>query len=300
MKRSGTFGGQKIEKGMSVEVVFTHKPMGFTKGKADIKSAYQRKYNVDVSKLTNSTYMEEEKIKLMDKSKDSEFKKITELKWLPFIGKKYFDSDKKIMIIGESHYRKDNQTSIEWNNKPTFTRDIHSMIALGKKDDQTKVFYYLNRALFRNDSKIDTKVLWAKLAFYNFVQSSMHTRKSRPNENDYLKGWSNYFKLLPILKPDFCLFIGVQASDYLEKAIKKSEFKINEFKKSEKINGTFPREVTIENPKGKEIKLLFIKHTSNFFSWDEWNVFMKNRYESELNWIKSGVIKPRNTVGNNV
>jgi len=236
----------------------------------------------------------------MDKSKDSEFKEIAELKWLPFIGKNYFNSDKKIMIIGESHYQDDNQKSIDWNNKLTFTRDIHSIIALDKKYDRTKVFYYLNRALFRNDSKIDTKILWEKLAFYNFIQSSMHTRKSRPNESDYLKGWSNYFKLLSILKPDFCLFIGVQASDYLKKAIEKTEFKIKEFKKSEKINGTFPREVIIEQSNGKEIKLLFIKHTSNFFSWDDWNIFIKNHYESELNWIKAGVIKPRNTVGNNV
>ncbi|AGC78547.1 uracil DNA glycosylase superfamily protein [Nonlabens dokdonensis] len=236
----------------------------------------------------------------MDKSKDSEFKEITELKWLPFIGEKYFGSEKKVVIIGESHYRDDNQKSIDWNNKPTFTRDIHKIIALEKKYDRTKVFYYLNRALFRNDSRIDTKILWSKLAFYNFVQSSMHTRKSRPNDNDYLNGWENYFKLLPILKPDFCIFIGVEASNYLKTAIKKSDFKIIDFKKSEKINGTFPREVKIEHSNGKVTKLLFIKHTSNFFSWDDWNIFIKKHYENELNWIKSGVYRAKNTVGNNV
>ncbi|QNK77780.1 hypothetical protein AAFN75_17605 [Algibacter sp. AS12] len=225
----------------------------------------------------------------MDKSKDSEFTELTELKWLPFIGKDYFNSAQKIMVIGESHYRDDNQESIDWNNQLTFTRDIHSIIAINKKYDRTKVFYYLNRALFRNDSKIDTNVLWSKLTFYNFIQSSMHTRKSRPVESDYLKGWSNYFEMMPILKPNFCLFIGVQASDYLKKAIKNSDFKIKEFKKLEKINGTFPREVIIEQSNGKEIKLLFIKHTSNFFSWDDWNKFLKKGYVKELNWIKSGI-----------
>lgn len=227
----------------------------------------------------------------MDKSRDSDFEQIEQLKWLPYIGEDYFSSDKKIMVIGESHYRDDNQHSIDWNNKPTFTRDIHKIIALDKKYERTKVFYFLNRALFRNDERIDTKILWAKLAFYNFVQSSMHTRKSRPNEDDYLKGWVSYFKLLPILNPDFCIFIGVEASNFLEKAIEINEFKISDIKKSEKINGTFPREVKITQPNGKETKLLFIKHTSNFFSWDDWNIFMKKNYESELNWIKSGVYR---------
>ena len=107
-----------------------------------------------------------------------EFGEIAELKWLPFIGKDYFTSDKKVLIIGESHYQHDNQTSIDENNKPTFTRIIHSNIALEKDYEYTRIFYYLNRALFRNDSKIDTKILWEKLVFYNFIQSSMHTRKS--------------------------------------------------------------------------------------------------------------------------
>ena len=235
----------------------------------------------------------------MDISKDEIFADINGLKWFPYVGENYFPSDRKVLIIGESHYRDNNQPSIDWNNKPTFTREIHKIIALDKKYDRTKVFYYLNRALFRNDERIDTKILWAKLAFYNFVQSSMHTRKSRPNEDDYLKGWVNYFKLLPILNPDFCIFIGVEASNYLQKAIDKSDFKIKNFKTLEKINGTFPREVKIVHPNGKETKLLFIKHTSNFFSWDDWNVFMKKRYESELNWIKSGVYRAKNTVGNN-
>lgn len=63
IKRSGTFGGQRLEKGMSVEVVYPQAPvMGYTKGKEAIITAYRSKYNIDVSKLITSIYMEEVKI----------------------------------------------------------------------------------------------------------------------------------------------------------------------------------------------------------------------------------------------
>ena len=230
----------------------------------------------------------------MDKSKDSEFENIDELKWLPYIGDNYFNSDKKVLIIGESHYREDNEKSKKWNDDKTFTRDIHSNIAIAKDYTKTKFFHNLNRALFRNDKRIDTTVLWNKLAFYNFVQSSMRTRESRPNQADYLNGWIAFFTLTSILNPEFCLFIGVEASNYIKKAISTSNYKIKSCIRFEKIHNTFPREIILEKPEGKELKLLFIKHTSQFFSWDKWNSFMKSRYENELNWLKSGIWVPKN------
>lgn len=236
----------------------------------------------------------------MNKSKDFEFNKIKELKWSPYIGDKYYDSDKKILFLGESHYHDNNLNSIKWNNKPTFTREIHSEFAIRKNDKRTKLFYNLNRALFRNNDRIDTNILWNKLAFYNFIQSSMNTNKSRPNKNDFMKGWSTYFKLIEILKPEFCLFIGTESSKYLEKAIKFSEYEIIKFEKFEKINNTFPREVKIKNIEGKVITLIFIKHTSQFFSWNEWNIFLKKEYQNEIEWLKKGIWLPKNTVGNTV
>ena len=234
----------------------------------------------------------------MDKSQDCKFENISELKWLPFIGDEYLSSKNKILIVGESHYQENNENSKQWNNKSSFTREIHSKIAIEKKYNKTKIFYNLNRALFRNDDRIDTNILWNKLAFYNFVQCSMNTRKSRPNKQDFIDGWLTFFKLTAILKPESCLFIGVRASDFLETVIEKTDYELKSLQKLEKINNTYPRKATLIDPTGKEIKLLFIKHSSQFFSWNEWNNFMRNQYPNELKWLKSGIWLPKNTVGN--
>jgi hypothetical protein len=62
IKRTATINMIKIEKGMSVEVVSTNKPMGNAKGKEAIRTAFMNKYNIDVGKLMNSGNMSEEKI----------------------------------------------------------------------------------------------------------------------------------------------------------------------------------------------------------------------------------------------
>ncbi len=41
---------------------------------------------------------------LLDLSKDNALEKIPTLTWLPWIGKDYFNSNKRLLIIGESHY----------------------------------------------------------------------------------------------------------------------------------------------------------------------------------------------------
>lgn len=62
IRRTATVNMVKIEKGMSVEVVSSSKPMANAKGKDAIKTAYMSKYNIDVSKLISSSNMIEEKI----------------------------------------------------------------------------------------------------------------------------------------------------------------------------------------------------------------------------------------------
>lgn len=61
-KKSGTYSGQKIEKGMSVEVVYPQKPMGFTKGKEAIINAFKDKYRVDVSRILTTSFLDQEQL----------------------------------------------------------------------------------------------------------------------------------------------------------------------------------------------------------------------------------------------
>lgn len=44
---------------------------------------------------------------ILDKSFDSEFDKIENLTWYPWVGKDYKEGTRKILVIGDSHYSVD-------------------------------------------------------------------------------------------------------------------------------------------------------------------------------------------------
>jgi hypothetical protein len=228
----------------------------------------------------------------MNTSKDSEFIEVENLKWLPFVGDNYFQTDKRVMIIGESHYRKDDKNSIKRSNDNKFTREIVDDIAILKNYYKTKFFQNLYKTLFRTDN-INTVELWKKICFYNFIQRPMTTSLERPSKSDYKEAWKVYFKLIKLTSPELCIFIGVGAFNSIWSTINKTNYSIISHNHSEKINNTFPREVIIKDKDGKEIKLVFIKHTSQFYSWKLWNGYLRESYESEMDWLKAGIWENR-------
>ena len=61
-KRSGSWGGIRLEKGMSVEVSFPNPPLGYTQGKELARQALQNKYGIDCKNLVSQSYFDVEKI----------------------------------------------------------------------------------------------------------------------------------------------------------------------------------------------------------------------------------------------
>ncbi len=84
---------------------------------------------------------------------DLEFKNVTSQKRLPFIGDNYLTvpNDKKLLIVGESHYHDNTPASIEKHNSPTFTREIIKGLAVDGWYYGTKIFPNFHRAMFAND-----------------------------------------------------------------------------------------------------------------------------------------------------
>lgn len=62
VKRSGTFGNVKLEKGMSIEVAYSNPPLGYTQGKELAFQAFHRKYGIDCKNLMSQSYFNVEKI----------------------------------------------------------------------------------------------------------------------------------------------------------------------------------------------------------------------------------------------
>ena len=62
----------------------------------------------------------------MNTQLDIEFNNVKNQKWLPFIGDHYLTipEDRKLLIVGESHYHDNSQQSIKKHNSPDFTRQV--------------------------------------------------------------------------------------------------------------------------------------------------------------------------------
>lgn len=222
---------------------------------------------------------------------DQELKEMAEreaLKWLPFIGEKYLHipEENRMLIIGESHYYKDTEESKSTVNHIDFTKEMIQENAIEGVDWKTKIIPNFHKVMFRED-EFSKEDFWNVISYYNFIQRPMLTRGERPNENDFFEGWKTFFDLIKVTKPKICLFIGVSASNYLISAIQDSGFTCNELINTEPINGTNGRSTILKDSENNETKIIFIKHTSMFFSWLNWNSYLKDQMKSQFDWIEN-------------
>ena len=229
----------------------------------------------------------------MNTQLDIKFKNVKNQKWLPFVGDNYLkiSDNNKLLIVGESHYLDpDDPKSIERHNSIDFTREVIDELAIRGNHYGTRIFPKFHKAMFANN-EFDTKTFWNLTSFYNFVQRPMETNKNRPTDDDFYNGWLTFFETIKILKPKTCLFIGVKASNSLKRQIRGSDLELVSFTKEDKISKTCPRRATIKNADGQSIELIFIQHTSRFFSWSKWNDYIKSKLSRQLDWFENEMKK---------
>lgn len=218
---------------------------------------------------------------------DLELSQIDQLKWLPWIGNRYasLPSQNKLLIIGESHYHENTEDTIEKHNSLSFTREIVEELAIERWYYSTKIFPNLHKALFGND-QFDTKIFWNLVSFYNFIQRPMDTNKGRPSYDDFYNSWFPFLEIIKILKPKTCLFIGTSAANSLEHALESTEYTTEGVKWEDYISNAYAKTATIKNKEGHETKLIFIRHTSQMFSWSKWNDYLQKKMQVELTWFE--------------
>ena len=219
---------------------------------------------------------------------DDNLRKIKELKWLPWIGDNYnaVPQDKKLLIVGESHYHDTTPQSIQKHNDANYTRAVIEELAIDRFYYGTKIFPNLHRALLQND-EFDTEIFWNLIAYYNFVQRTMETNKGRPNYDDFYSGWKTFFEVIKILRPSICLFIGTTSANVLSHAIVESSFTMNGLVWGEYISNAYAKSSIVKDQEGNEIKLIFIRHTSQMFSWKLWNEYLITVIPDEIAWLES-------------
>jgi hypothetical protein len=214
----------------------------------------------------------------MDEQFDLEFSKIQGLTWFPYVGKNFENNDKKILILGESHYGNDTDKY--------FTRNITNETGAGNSDYSLNFFSKIN-----NFFKITTNKenFWSNLSFYNFIQRKMTNNVERPSKNDFLSGWNVLLKVLEVIKPDYCLFFGLSAADYFNDYCNKNNLKFSKIVWADRISNSYYKTGSLFL-NDIEIKLVFVKHPSKFFKVEEWQKALeKNNFE--LYKHLNGIIK---------
>lgn len=226
---------------------------------------------------------------------DSQFNKIENLKWLPWVGDSYetIEMDRRLLIVGESHYHDNAPKSIEEHNSPTFTRVVIRELAMKQNYRGIKIFPNLHRALLGSD-EIDSGAFYNLVSFYNFIQRPMETRKERPSRDDFSNAWSAFFEVVKVLKPKLCLFLGTTAANTLGNAINKgSDYSTNVIVWEDKIGNARPKSTTIKGSDGNETLIIFIRHTSQMFSWRKWHDYLQNKIGPELVWLAEQVTRSK-------
>jgi hypothetical protein len=225
---------------------------------------------------------------------DPKLKSIPNLSWLPWIGSDYFKNNNRLLIIGESQYAQGEtaatyQEDLARVNEMDFTRNAVLQTQI-QNHYKHPALDNLLKALWGNVS-INKEKLWQELAFYNFVQRTMDyssfngNKAEQPTNTDFDEGWKVFAEVIKILKPTDCIFIGVSAATSFERMMDALNIQRTERIYHDKINSTKPAttSVTID---GLKTNISFVKHSSAYFSPEDWNLFLEKQHGKIIEEIK--------------
>jgi len=211
----------------------------------------------------------------MDRAIEEEIKKIGGLYYLPWIGKNYVNSNAKLLVLGESNYIDEEGYGEEedWNQilmKQNFIKILDGVTLYRPLVNLTRAIY--NK---KDLSQNEMSDFGNEIAFSNIVQRPLKNRKERPTNIDFYNGWKAILEIIKIIKPKNIIVIGVISIEILEYLAQEENKEIFGFKKcKKKINEASPRKFCIYN-NDEHINCIAIRHSSSFFSWNEWHKFIK-------------------------
>lgn len=220
--------------------------------------------------------------RLLDKSYDFEFDKNENLTWYPWVGKLYKEGTRRILFVGDSHYSVDEMGDFDlecydyyMSTKQT-TREILSRFFKGEAWN----FYRNLESTFAGSDRF-----WSKIAFYNFIQHPMKKVNAKPNEQDYITGWHCFMELIKVLKPTDCVFIGVRSETCFGYSCQEMNIKCSIEDMPVQINGIHPRKHNIVFSDGYTLDFYFIRHTSQYYSPEQWSEFLKQQLPEAMEWL---------------
>ena len=135
----------------------------------------------------------------------------------PFVGKDYekgfFNSGKKVLILGHSHY---DAESVDCPCHHNFTKDIVNGFLNGEDEPYFRGFTCQTEALLNREISVDDRVeVWNQVAFYNFIQFNLERPGVKETDEQFNDSIPAFKEVLEELKPDIIITWGYGLFDKL-------------------------------------------------------------------------------------
>lgn len=232
-------------------------------------------------------------MRFLDLSYDPHFATRESLPWWPWVGSHYAMSPTKTMVLGESIYEwKDVDREIfqERYARTTGLRVTHNNHALdfGRNSPYVR---NLERAIFaaRTPTDEQKRALWTSVVYHNLVLSSLDSIKHRPTQAQFVEGWSEVIDLCGLLRIEQILIYGVGSRHALREVARTKGLTCH-IKKGAQVGPCAARVGRIEMGSA-HIKLLFIRHPSEYFSWKHWGQVIRENLTFPFRDAAGGVAK---------
>jgi hypothetical protein len=198
------------------------------------------------------------------------------LNWWPWVGSEYLASENKTIVLGESIYLYDGESSrqrILDRNSLRKRQLNHGVLAKHK----SRFLRNFERAVFQKKRPVagKRKRLWAGVIYHNLVPRMMESLKDRPTYDDYHRGWSDLLQLVTIVKAQQCIVYGLERPKIgaLLAMLAAQSVEVHR-QKLPAVGRNTPCILTFQH-NNQSLKLLFIRHPSAFFAWREWAVTLR-------------------------
>lgn len=211
--------------------------------------------------------------------------KIQNLTWLPWIGSDFLTNNRRLLIVGESHYAQgetleDYKKDLERQSYPDFSRKL---IQETQIQDLYKYRLLDNfwKALF--DKSPNKEMLWKNISYYNFIQRSMDyssfdgRKTEQPTARDFRNAWETFGEVVKILKPTDCIFLGLRAAEGFGNLKIRPDVTDFSYNYPDKIANLSPVEGSFKID-GQKVSVSFIQHCSSHFSPYAWHPFLLKRH----------------------
>lgn len=219
---------------------------------------------------------------------------ISTLSRLPWVGSEFFDAEKRLLIVGESHYAMGNtkagyEEDLLRHEDPFFTRKLIEETQIQNLYKYQLLDNFWQALLQKQPNKSE---VWKHISFYNFIQRSMDYssfdggKREQRNRVDFKNGWAVFAEVVKILKPTDCIFLGLKASEGFGNLKADKTVTQFDYAYSPKIGNMTPLEGTFTLD-GQKTNVSFIQHCSSFFSPQSWNHFLQNRHPDLINFLSA-------------